>query len=156
MIKRKTHSSRVNVIWGHRAGTGGAGAELLGPPSPPWGTVFPRLARPHGPHSAPCCLRTSPTPSASSVTAGDPGGPGRRGAAGGPAASPAEGAPRLPPGPTATFGQRGGGHPGVPEVLGGPRVGLDRTLRGLCPSDTSCSGLVPSSCLITSNSCSSQ
>lgn len=156
MIKRKTRSSRVNIIWGHREGTGGAGAELSGPLSLPWGTVFSRLASPHGPHSAPCCLRTSPTPSASSVAAGDPGGPGRRGAAGGLAASPAEGAPRLPPGPTATLGQCGGGHPGVPEVPGGPRAGLDRTLRDLSPSDTSCSGLVTSSCLITSNSCSCQ
>lgn len=60
-------------------------------------------------------------PGMGSVAAGDAGGSGRGGAEGGQAAGPAEEAHRFPPGPTATLGQRGGHHPGVPEVLGGPR-----------------------------------
>lgn len=156
MRKRKTSSSEVNVIWGSQSGNRG-GLSSRGPRHCPGRPCSPRLAHPHGPRSAPCCLRTSPRrPSVSSVAAGNPGGTGHGGAAGRPAAGPAEGAHRLPPGPEATLGQRGRCHPGVPEVPGRPRAGLDPTLRGLCPSGTSCSGLVPSHYLITNNSCSSQ
>ena len=136
------------------------GLSSWGPRHCPGRLCSPRLACPYGPRSAPCCLRTSPAPSVSSVAAGDPGGAGCGGAAGGPAAGPAEGAHRLSPGPAATLRQRGCCHPGVPEVPGGPREGLDPTLRGLCPSGTSCSPLVPSRALfpslIANNSCSSQ
>ena len=48
MRKRKTSSSGVN-----RAGAGGAGAELLGPPSLPWATVFPQAGLPLWPTFSP-------------------------------------------------------------------------------------------------------
>ena len=156
--REKPAHQESRLFGGHRAGAGGAGAELSGPRSLPWMTVFPQAGPPPRPTFSPLLSQnlTPPRPSVSSVAAGNPGGTGRGGAAGGPAAGPAEGAHRLPPGPAATLGQRGRCRPGVPEVPGGPRAGLDPTLRGLCPSGTSCSGLVPSRYLITNNSCSSQ
>ena len=153
MIKRKPSSSRANVFGVTERERGRAGAELTGPPSLPWGTVFsqadplPRdVLTPLHTHRRPVS-EAHPSHRVLSVAAGHAGGAGRGGASGGPAAGPAAGAHRVPPGPAAPRGQCGRCHPGAPEVPGGPGEVLDPTLRAsarLTPAaEGACTLLLP-------------